>query len=112
MMNRITVQQNKPEIIVRQGPVVVVQQRVVQVTVYSEELAMPTRFRKFSFTATQGQTHFILEALPITMIVVYINGVAQDEEIGDFTLTNRTIILSDGVDAGDHVFGVYQEVDA
>lgn len=112
MINRITVQQNTPEITVRQGPIVVVQQKVVQVTVYSEELAMPTRFRKFSFTATQDQNHFILDTLPITMIVVYINGVAQDEEIGDFTLANRTIILSEGVDAGDHVFGVYQEVAA
>ena len=72
---------------------------------------MPTRFRKFDFTASQGQTEFTLVSLPITMIVVYINGVAQNEEGGDFIMSNRTIILSEGVDEGDHVFGVYQEVE-
>ena len=62
----------------------------------------------FFFTATQGQNQFTLNAIPSTgIIVLAINGAAQSEAKGDFTLGGKVITLNAGVDLNDEVFGVY-----
>jgi hypothetical protein len=83
-------------------------QEVVEITV--ERRMYPINFRDFTFTATQGQTVFTLPSTPVDpMILVWINGVGQNMAAGDYTVSGKTITLSEGVDAGDKIFGVYQE---
>jgi len=86
-----------------------IKQKVASITVYAQEPIM-TRFTPFDFTATSGQDEFVLDTIPVQVVGLYINGTAQNEEAGDFTVSGKTITLSDGVDSGDHVFGIYQEV--
>lgn len=69
-----------------------------------------TRFAHFDFTATEGQTEFTLDTKPVQMVALYINGTPQNIEAGDYSLSAKVITLSEGVESGDHVFGVYQEV--
>lgn len=67
--------------------------------------------RDFSFTATQGQTVFELpsDAKANGLINVVINGTMQNQAGGDFTIEGNILTLSEGVDAGDTVYGLYQE---
>lgn len=69
-----------------------------------------TKFTDFTFTATQGQKVFTLGTTPLKVISVFINGTAQNGKASDYTLSGKILTLSEGVDAGDKVFGVYQEV--
>lgn len=69
------------------------------------------KFMPFSFIATQdGQTDFTLPATPVNMMLVAINGATQNgaKTPPDFTVSGTTLTLSDGVDAGDAVYGVIQ----
>lgn len=69
------------------------------------------QYRNFTFTATaDGQTDFELSDYPVLtgIIVVNINGVAQDPLNGDYTIDGNILTLSPGVDEGDRVFGFYQ----
>lgn len=88
------------------GPItVVISQPQITIT---GNLTMQT-FEAFSFTCTiQGQTVF--GPLPIMpqAIWLYINGIAQNQTNGDFTLNGATITLSQGVNAGDTIYGVIQ----
>jgi len=67
-------------------------------------------FLSFSFTAiSANQTVFTpLPGTPIAVIALYINGTAQNQVAGDFTVNGTTIILSSGVDIGDKVYGIIQ----
>lgn len=71
-----------------------------------------TRFSHFDFTATEeDQTEFgPLDSTPVQMVALYINGTPQNIETGDYSVSAKIITLSEGVNIGDHVFGVYQEV--
>ena len=68
-------------------------------------------FVPFYFTATQGQTDFVLDSAPITngVLLLAINGIAQSQAKGDFSVDVATITLEPGVDAGDIVAGVYAQ---
>jgi hypothetical protein len=67
-----------------------------------------TSLTPFFFTATQGQMQFTLSATPsVGIILLAINGAAQNQAKGDFTLSGAVITLNAGVDINDEVFGVY-----
>ena len=62
----------------------------------------------FYFNASAGQSIFVLASVPaLGIILLAINGVAQSQAGGDYTLIGKTITLSQGVDLDDEVFGVY-----
>lgn len=65
-------------------------------------------FVPFTFTATAGQTTFEFESIPAKVLVVVINGATQNEDAGDFTVVGDLLNLSEGVEAGDKVYGIYQ----
>lgn len=86
-------------------PIVVVLQ-TNQITIQGN---IPMNFTSFSFTAdTDGQTVF--GPLPFTpqAIWLYINGTAQNQSAGDFTVDGLYITTSSGLDIGDTVYGVIQ----
>lgn len=65
--------------------------------------------RQDEFTATQGQTQFILQRIPISTnsVTLIVNGVSYDD-IADFTVDgpNRTVTWTDSLftmSAGDKV---------
>lgn len=65
------------------------------------------KFNSFYFVATEdGQTEFTFDTPPVSVILLAINGAAQN--VNDFTVEDRLLTLSEGVDAGDHVYGVIQ----
>lgn len=69
------------------------------------------RFIPFSFIATSdGQTDFVLPVTPAAMMLVAINGTAQNgaKIPPDFVFSGVNLTLSDGVDSGDYVYGVIQ----
>ena len=108
MQRSVTLVQRLNQINITQGPGITIQQKAVAVTVYAEQILM-TKFKKFTFTATEGQTAFSLETTPISMIAVFINGTSQNEEADDFSVSGKVLTLNEGVNSGDKVFGVYQE---
>jgi hypothetical protein len=62
----------------------------------------------FSFTASSpDQTDFDLVTEPASIALLSINGVMQNEEAGDFSVSGSVITLDEGVDVGDTIFGVY-----
>lgn len=85
---------------------VVIQNRpqIVEFTIQNT----PQRFVNFTFTAIDGQTEFDLGVQPIAVIILGINGAVQNAAAGDFTLSGTVITLSQGVDADDVVYGIYQ----
>ena len=112
MINAVTILKKEPQVTVNRGPGITILNKVIEIIVYSEELAMPTGFRQFDFTATEGQAAFTLASNPVVMVGVYINGTAQNQVNGDFTVVGKVLTLSSGINAGDHIFGIYQEVAA
>lgn len=62
---------------------------------------------QFSFIATEGQTTFTLEGVPVLLHYVAINGVIQRQDT-DYTIADDVVTLTDGVSAGTLVFGQYQ----
>lgn len=65
------------------------------------------KFSSFYFEATENeQTVFTLPSTPVSIILLAINGIAQNEN--DFTVVDRTLTLANGVDADDLVYGVMQ----
>ena len=69
-------------------------------------------FLPFSFTATQdNQTVFgPLQSIPMAIITLAITGTLQDPAgvIPDYTIDELSIVLSQGISAGNTVYGVYQ----
>jgi hypothetical protein len=64
----------------------------------------------FSFTATAGQTQFTLASSPTdndSIMWLAINGIVQDIESGDYSLSGRTLTVNIALSAGDKVFGEY-----
>lgn len=74
-------------------------------------ISMNVSFVPFYFTATNGQTQFILNSAPMTngVILLAINGIVQSQAKGDFTVSGSTITLQSGVSSGDIVGGVYAQ---
>ena len=123
MINRITLKQVSPTISLKQGPSILLKQnqpsvrvggqkltilqRLARVTIYAEVMQM-TRFIDFSFVATQGQTIFVLEDTPIK-VWLFINGVYQSQEKGDFSVSGKNITMAEGLDSGDNLCGIYQK---
>lgn len=69
-------------------------------------------FIPFFFTAKQGQSVFTLPNIALATWV-FINGIAQSQAktpTPDFTINDNILTLSQGVDAGDIVFGMIQTV--
>lgn len=67
-------------------------------------------FIPFFFTATQGQTVFNLPSIALATWC-NINGTAQSQSkipTPDFTVSGNILTLSEGLDAGDIVFGMIQ----
>lgn len=71
-------------------------------------------FINFSILATlNGQTLFTLPSYPILtgLFVLNINGVAQDELSGDFTVNGNVITVNaTNIEVGDKISGFYQEM--
>ena len=108
-MNQITVVQEKLNITVTPNPLnITVQQNpgFPQVTIIGN-FSMQN-FIPFTFTATQGQTVFkFLPGTPLA-IWVFITGAGQNQAAGDFSVNGNVLTLSQGVNAGDTVYGVVQ----
>ena len=82
--------------------------KIVEITV--ERRMFPIKFKDFTFTATEGQTVFTLSTTPVSpMILIWVNGTGQDLAAGDYSIVGKVITLSEGLNAGDKLFGVYQE---
>lgn len=63
-------------------------------------------YEKFVFTATQGQTEFILAHEPIEILSLAKNRFVLCET-EDYTVSNSTITLLEGADDGDKIFGIF-----
>ena len=63
-------------------------------------------YRSFFFTAIQNQTQFNLGFLPTSIIYIAINGILQSLQNGDYTQNGTNITFSQGLNAGDKVFGL------
>jgi len=98
-MNDITVI-HRPRIIE-----VINRPQIVEVEVHGPSAV---NFVPFYFVAEQDQVEFILALTPIAVILLAINGEEKIQADGDFTVSGKNITLSEGVNAGDKVFGVYQ----
>ena len=87
-------------------PTVVVEQVSVPITIkanFSVQNMIP-----FTFTAIQGQKVFSpLPGTPLS-IWVFITGAGQNQAAGDFTVSGNVLTLSQGVNAGDTVYGLVQ----
>lgn len=66
--------------------------------------------KEFYFIATEGQTEFLLEYTPRTdgIFVLFVGGVGQSKTKGDYSVSGSTIIMAEGLDAGDEVSGLYE----
>ena len=112
-MDSLVIKQEQITVNAIQAPPIEIRQEQI---VLEFEVAIPDisggimRVQQFSFTATQGQTEFILPSLYKVsgMAVVAINGTTQNQDDGDFTITGAILELNTGIDAGDKVFGIYE----
>jgi len=108
----ITVMQEQIPVTVEQGfPTVVVEQVSVPITIngnFSVQNMIP-----FSFPGpgqpplVAGTKVFTLPGTPLS-IWVFITGSAQNQELGDFTVSGNVLTLSQGVNVGDTVYGLVQ----
>lgn len=65
-------------------------------------------FIPFAITASvDGQTIFTLPSSPNSVLVTAIQGVLQSQAAGDFTIENDKLILTEGVDSGTLIAGIY-----
>lgn len=89
---------------------VVIQEPRTTVSLESKgDVLVRNAFKKFKFIATEGQEAFVLPTTPDqNSINLFINGVHQDLT-DDFTVVDKTITISWGLDAGDKVSGNYAE---
>jgi len=62
---------------------------------------------EFSFTATQDQTVFTLPYNVDNIIYVAKNRGILSQDLGDFTVSAKTITLAQGADEGDSIYGKY-----
>lgn len=106
---------NQPIVVsIKRNPIVVKMSAPITVVLATNKIIIQGNFSimnfvSFSFTCdTQGQTVF--GPLPITpqAIWLYINGTAQNQTNGDFSISGPNIILNSGIDIGDIVYGVIQ----
>ncbi len=102
-LNTVQVRGNQQVQIVKRQNIV----RVVSQAIVSSEFVV----RNYSFTAIQDQTVFTLPTPAKTggMQICVINGTQQNKAGGDFTIVGDELTLSEGVDAGDTVYGLYQQ---
>lgn len=87
-------------------PTVVIAQELNPITIIGN-FSMQN-FIPFTFTAIQGQK--IFSPLPGTPLAiwVFITGSGQNQAGGDFTVSGNVLTLSQGVNAGDTVYGLVQ----
>lgn len=104
----ITVEQNKEYISVEQGvPKITVEKNEQHITVIGTNNM--ANFFPFTFTCTvQGQTTFGPLLGKPKSIWVAITGAIQNQAIGDFTISGTDIILSQGANLGDTIYGLVQ----
>lgn len=112
-MSGVDVQINQdPDSIVIQMPpqAIEIQQVIEMIQVIAP--SRPPSFLPYSFIATEdNQTVFTpLPATPLAIITLAITGTLQNElgTIPDFTVSGLTITLSQGVAAGNTVYGIIQ----
>jgi hypothetical protein len=109
-MNQIVLQQVQPQIIIEQtSDQIVVQQTMPQIIVQGGSIV--ANIIPFTFTASAtGQTTFgPLPTQPTVVICLFITGAGQNQLGGDFIINNSNyIVLSDGVNKGDTVYGAYE----
>lgn len=66
------------------------------------------KFTPFSFIATDGQTDFVLSAVPKgEFFIANVNGTAQNKEAGDFTIVGNVLKMDEGLDEGDNLYGLF-----
>jgi hypothetical protein len=63
-------------------------------------------YKKFVFTATQGQTIFTFADEPIEVLSLAKNRFVLCET-EDYTISHSTLTLLEGADDGDKIFGIY-----
>ena len=108
--NGITLIQNDKPIVIQQAPeaITLIQELEVIEVCAQNPVA---QFLPFYFDAIQDQTVFTLPAIALSVPLCAINGTAQSQAktpTPDFTVVDNVLTLSEGVDAGDLVFGVIQ----
>lgn len=109
-MQTVSVIHRTEQVNVSNGNPVVIQKNVSSLKIPGPTLTIiPFSFVPFFFTATDGQTQFTLPSTPMTngVIVVAINGIFQSEPKGDFSISGAILTLSDPLDSGDVLTGVY-----
>ena len=64
----------------------------------------------FSITSEADQDEFVLPSTPVPgrLLLVYIDGVFQSPESGDYTITGDTITFNEGLTVGRIVSGTYE----
>jgi hypothetical protein len=110
MINRITIQSNEPTFVLKTAPAIVLKQEIVMITINAEQLSSPVSLKPFSFTATEGQTVFVLPSYALMIICLFVSGLGQDGLNADFSLEGNTITLNEGIPVGYRVYGTYQEL--
>ncbi len=92
------------------GVVIIQQQNIIEAV---SQFPILPQYRNFSAVATvDGQTDFTLPDYPVLtgIMDVNINGAAQDPLSGDYTVSGNILTLNPGIDAGDKVYGFYQDM--
>ena len=74
-------------------------------------ITMNVHFVPFYFTATEGQSAFVLESAPMAngVLLFAINGIVQSQAKGDFSVAGSTITTDAGLSSGDIVAGIYAQ---
>lgn len=74
-------------------------------------ITMNVHFVPFYFTATEGQTDFVLVSAPMAngVLLFAINGIFQSQAKGDFSIVGSTITVSSGLKSGDIAAGIYAQ---
>ena len=87
--------------------VIVKRPNIVKFVVQSANIIKTLDPLEFSFTATQGQTAFVLAYNIDKIIYVAKNRGILSQDLGDFTVSGKTITLTTGADDGDTIYGKY-----
>lgn len=68
-------------------------------------------FKAFSLVAIQGQSLFELPSFALAngMVFLSINGTMQDPIAGDYSINGDVLLIGAPLDAGDHIYGMYEE---
>lgn len=86
---------------------VVKRPNIVKFVVQSANIIKTLDPLEFSFTATQGQTDFVVAYNIDQIIFVAKNRGVLSQDLGDFTVSGKTITLTTGADDGDTIYGKY-----